>query len=95
MLPHVVCCRVSGAIHPGVIQKAERFVAAAQLKLASSLPKEVMGRLRVVVHTHTDVEVSRGSKVASPLSSGQHYACINHCPSRLLVVQVLRNTFSI
>jgi hypothetical protein len=51
---------VSGALHPGVVQKAERFVAAAQLKLASSLPREVMGRLRVVVHTHTDVEV-RGS----------------------------------
>lgn len=58
----ILCtCRVSGSIHPGVIQKAERFVAAAQLKLASSLPKEVMGRLRVVVHTHTDVEVGSHS----------------------------------
>jgi hypothetical protein len=48
---------VSGALHPGAVQKAERFVAAAQLKLASTLPREVQGRLRVVVHTHTDVEV--------------------------------------
>ena len=53
-----VCTRVSGSLHPGVVQKAERFVAAAQLKLASSLPRDVMGRLRVVVHTHTEVEVS-------------------------------------
>lgn len=51
-----VAQRVSGSLHPGVVQKAERFVAAAQLKLASSLPRDVMGRLRVVVHTHTDVE---------------------------------------
>lgn len=58
----VCLCRVSGSLHPGVVQKAERFVAAAQLKLASSLPKEVMGRLRVVVHTHTEVEVSTGGK---------------------------------
>lgn len=55
--------RVSGALHPGVVQKAERFVAAAQLKLASSLPREVVGRLRVVVHTHTDVEVRYSNTV--------------------------------
>lgn len=53
---------MSGALHPGVVQKAERFVAAAQLKLASSLPREVMGRLRVVVHIHTDVEVGEKSE---------------------------------
>lgn len=49
-------------MHPGVVQKAERFVAAAQLKLASSLPREVLGRLRVVVHTHTEVEVRGGGR---------------------------------
>jgi hypothetical protein len=48
---------VSAAMHPGVLQKAERFVAAAQLKLASTLPREVLGKLRVVVQTHTSVEV--------------------------------------
>jgi hypothetical protein len=48
---------VSAAMHPGVLQKAERFVAAAQLKLASTLPREVLGKLRVVVQTHTTVEV--------------------------------------
>ncbi|WIA40550.1 hypothetical protein OEZ86_013893 [Tetradesmus obliquus] len=47
---------VSAALHPGVLQKAERFVAAAQLKLASTLPREVLGKLRVVVQTHTTVE---------------------------------------
>eukprot|EP00882_Tetradesmus_deserticola_P009822 GHRQ01010379.1.p1 GENE.GHRQ01010379.1~~GHRQ01010379.1.p1 ORF type:complete len:506 (+),score=131.29 GHRQ01010379.1:324-1841(+) len=47
---------VSAAMHPGVLQKAERFVAAAQLRLASTLPREVMGQLRVVVQTHTTVE---------------------------------------
>jgi hypothetical protein len=40
-----------------VVQKAERFVAAAQLRLCSSLPKEVLGRLRIVVQIHTEVEV--------------------------------------
>eukprot|EP00775_Hariotina_reticulata_P006829 gene6829-7046_t len=48
--------RFSAAIHPGVVQKAERFVAAAQLRLCSSLPKEVLGRLRIVVQIHTEVE---------------------------------------
>eukprot|EP00879_Flechtneria_rotunda_P016930 GHRR01017724.1.p1 GENE.GHRR01017724.1~~GHRR01017724.1.p1 ORF type:complete len:443 (+),score=162.76 GHRR01017724.1:567-1895(+) len=47
---------ISAALHPGAVQKAERFVAAAQLKLASTLPKEVLSKLRVVVQTHTEVE---------------------------------------
>lgn len=48
---------VSAALHPGVVQKAERFVAAAQLRLASTLPRIVLGKLRIVVQTHTTVEV--------------------------------------
>lgn len=50
--------KFSAALHPGVVQKAERFVAAAQLKLASSLPREVLGRLRIVVQIHTEIDVS-------------------------------------
>ena len=51
---------LSSAVHPGVVAKAQRFAAAAQLQLVSTLPKEIRGMLRVVVAVHTDMEVRRG-----------------------------------
>jgi hypothetical protein len=53
---------VNSAVHPGVVAKAQRFTAAAQLQLVSTLPEEVRGKLRVVVTVHMDMEVRQRGK---------------------------------
>jgi hypothetical protein len=48
---------LSDALHPGVIQAAERFAEDAQRRLLASLPADAAARVKVVVSVHTDVEV--------------------------------------
>jgi hypothetical protein len=53
---------LSNAVHPGVVAKAQRFAAAAQLQLIATLPKEIRSMVRVVVAVHTDMEVRGGEE---------------------------------